>query len=88
MSASAKQGQLARPTLFTLSKNYRSHQGVLALASLVMEMLWNGNIVVSFSLLSWATRLTETAGFPETVDKLEPEIGQLSGPKPVLFGEQ
>jgi hypothetical protein len=42
-SASANQAQLARPTLFALSKNYRSHQGILALASLVMEMLWNGN---------------------------------------------
>ncbi|OCL09185.1 hypothetical protein AOQ84DRAFT_221144 [Glonium stellatum] len=61
-SASANQAQLARPTLFTLSKNYRSHQGILALASLVMDMLWN-----------------------ETVDKLEPEVGQLCGPKPILF---
>jgi hypothetical protein len=42
-SASANQAQLSRPTLFSLSKNYRSHQGILALASLVMEMLWNGN---------------------------------------------
>ena len=24
-------------------------------------------------------------GFPETVDKLKPEIGQLCGPKPILF---
>ena len=29
----------ARPTLFTLSKNYRSHQGILALASFFMGML-------------------------------------------------
>ena len=41
-----------------------------------------------FSLLLQAARLTsETEGFPETVDKLEPEIGQLCGPKPILFGE-
>ncbi|KAL8732005.1 MAG: hypothetical protein Q9181_004094 [Wetmoreana brouardii] len=56
---------LARPRLFMLAKNYRSHQGTLDLASLVMEMLWDG--------------------FPETVDKLEPEVGQIYGPIPVFF---
>lgn len=56
---------LARPQLFMLAKNYRSHQGTLGLASLVMEMLWDG--------------------FPETVDKLEPEVGQIHGPIPVFF---
>ena len=64
-SAATHQAELARPEMFTLSKNYRSHQGILALASLIMGMIWKG--------------------FPETVDKLEPEIGQLNGPKPVLF---
>ena len=24
-------------------------------------------------------------GFPDTVDKLDPEIGQLGGPRPVVF---
>lgn len=61
----ANQHQLGHAKMFTLSKNYRSHQGILTLASLIMEMIWNG--------------------FPETVDKLEPEVGNLSGPKPVLF---
>ncbi|ERF74595.1 hypothetical protein EPUS_00725 [Endocarpon pusillum Z07020] len=61
----ANQPELSRPRLFMLGKNYRSHQGILGLASLVMEMLWNG--------------------FPETVDKLEPEIGQIYGPIPVFF---
>lgn len=61
----ANQSQLAHTTMFTLSKNYRSHQGILALASLIMGMMWKG--------------------FPETVDKLEPEIGNLNGPKPILF---
>ena len=56
---------LARPQLFTLAKNYRSHQGMLGLASLVMEMLWNS--------------------FPETIDRLEPEVGQIHGPMPVFF---
>ena len=64
-SASTKQSDLAKPRMFTLSKNYRSHQGILALASLVMSMIWKG--------------------FPETVDKLDPETGFLNGPKPVLF---
>lgn len=61
----ANQSELSRPHLFMLAKNYRSHQGILGLASLVIEMLWNG--------------------FPETVDKLEPEIGQIHGPIPVFF---
>ena len=64
-STSTKQKDIAEPRMFTLSRNYRSHQGILALASLVMSLIWNG--------------------FPETVDKLDPEIGYLRGPKPVLF---
>lgn len=64
-SCSTKQCELSEPKMFTLSKNYRSHQGILAVASLVMSMIWKG--------------------FPETVDKLEPEVGNLSGPRPVLF---
>lgn len=64
-SVSTNQAELAQPTMFALSRNYRSHKGILALASLVMSWLWKG--------------------FPDTIDKLEPEIGQLSGPKPVLL---
>ena len=60
-----KRPEIARPQLFLLPKNYRSHQGILGVASLVMEMLWNG--------------------FPETVDKLKPEVGQILGPVPVFF---
>ncbi|KAI9674244.1 MAG: hypothetical protein M1829_003791 [Trizodia sp. TS-e1964] len=56
---------LARPRLFMLSKNYRSHQGTLGLASLVMEILWDC--------------------FPETIDKLEPEVGQIHGPIPLFL---
>ncbi len=41
-SAAANQRQLAQTIMFTLNKNYRSHQGILALASLVMAMLWKG----------------------------------------------
>ncbi|KAI9669755.1 MAG: hypothetical protein M1831_007451 [Alyxoria varia] len=57
--------ELARPQLFLLAKNYRSHQGILGLASLVMEMLWKA--------------------FPETVDKLKPEVAQMRGPVPVFL---
>ena len=64
-STATHQKEIARPVMFTLAKNYRSHEGILAVASLVMQMIWKG--------------------FPETVDKLEPEIGHLNGPKPVLF---
>ena len=39
---STAQKGLAQPCLFTLPQNYRSHQGILGLAALVMEMLWNG----------------------------------------------
>ena len=62
---SSGQDQLGHAEMFALSKNYRSHQGILALASLIMEMIWNG--------------------FPDTIDKLSPEIGTFLGPKPVLF---
>ena len=64
-SDATHQAELSRPHMFTLSENYRSHEGILALASLVMGMIWKG--------------------FPETVDKLDPEIGHLNGPRPVVF---
>ncbi|KAL1999926.1 hypothetical protein VTN02DRAFT_3799 [Thermoascus thermophilus] len=56
---------LARPIQFSLSRNYRSHQGILSLASYVMQILWTG--------------------FPDTIDKLDPEVGQLGGPAPIVF---
>ena len=59
------QKKLAKPTMFKLLKNYRSHKGILRLASLVMDLLWRG--------------------YPETVDRLGPEIGQLFGPMPTIF---
>lgn len=40
--AAANQKEIVQATMFTLSKNYRSHQGILALASQVMAMLWKG----------------------------------------------
>ena len=65
VAASACQRDLSRPVMFSLGKNYRSHRGILSLASAVMGWLWKG--------------------FPETIDKLSPEVGRLAGPKPVLF---
>lgn len=59
------QSDLAKPKMFELAKNYRSHQGIVEFASFVMKLLWKG--------------------FPDTVDKLEPESAQLNGPQPVLF---
>lgn len=41
-SEKTNQGDLSKPVLFTLRKNYRSHQGILGLASMVMAMLWIG----------------------------------------------
>lgn len=40
--AAANQRHIAQTTMFMLDKNYRSHQGILALASCVMAMLWKG----------------------------------------------
>lgn len=42
ISDQTSQPELARPRQFALSKNYRSHQGILSLASFVMQMLWTG----------------------------------------------
>lgn len=42
LSQATKQEGLAKPRIFALTKNYRSHQGILKLASLVMRLLWTG----------------------------------------------
>ncbi|KAJ5437376.1 Tetratricopeptide-like helical [Penicillium cf. griseofulvum] len=36
------------------------------------------------SFASWVMQLL-WQGFPETIDKLDPEIGQIGGPKPIIF---
>ncbi|OQE34898.1 hypothetical protein PENCOP_c015G08976 [Penicillium coprophilum] len=36
------------------------------------------------SFASWVMQLL-WHGFPETIDKLDPEIGQIGGPKPIIF---
>ena len=40
-SAAIGQVDIAQPLLFTLSRNYRSHQGILSVASSVMELLFS-----------------------------------------------
>lgn len=37
---------LLKPTLLPLSKNFRSHQGILSLASLIMELMYTGRQVI------------------------------------------
>ena len=64
-SAGIRYEDFAKPFLFTLSCNYRSHQDILSLASSVMDLLFSH--------------------FPDTVDKLDPEVGTLIGPTPDLF---
>jgi hypothetical protein len=44
---------------------------------------WYDHFLSSFLLDSFLLFLI---GFPETIDKLEPEIGETGGPKPVIFG--
>ncbi|RPB01672.1 P-loop containing nucleoside triphosphate hydrolase protein [Choiromyces venosus 120613-1] len=56
---------IVTPTVLPLAHNFRSHKGILRVASLVMELLYNG--------------------FPDLVDKLPPEIGDIPGPKPTLY---
>ncbi|KAF8460717.1 hypothetical protein BDZ91DRAFT_798572 [Kalaharituber pfeilii] len=42
MANEARQISWARPELFLLAKNYRSHQGILSLAADILQMLYNG----------------------------------------------
>lgn len=42
IGASEAEGSMGKPKLFLLCRNYRSHQGILALAGSVVELLWKG----------------------------------------------
>lgn len=55
----------ANPTTFRLGFNYRSHDGIVKLASFIVDLLWRA--------------------FPQTIDKMVPELGQLRGPLPIIF---
>lgn len=65
VSSSNEHKSSAHATMFKLKENYRSHHGIVNLASFVMSLLWKA--------------------FPQTVDKLPPESGQLLGPMPIMF---
>lgn len=84
IASQLKQPSFARPIQFSLAKNYRSHQGILSFASWVMQLLWHGMTGPESSQLSVPNNFC--IGFPDTIDKLEPEIGQIGGPKPIIFG--
>jgi superfamily I DNA/RNA helicase len=65
LASATNERTLAFPAMFKLNRNFRSHQGIISLASFVMNLLYTG--------------------FPQTVDKMDEERGQYSGPIPTLF---
>jgi len=44
MAEKARKPHWAKPELLTLAKNYRSHQGILALSADIVEMLYRGKL--------------------------------------------
>ncbi len=50
---------------FELNINYRSHDGILRLASSVIDLI--------------------NHFFPDSIDQLSPEHGQVGGPRPLIF---
>jgi hypothetical protein len=71
------------PKLLPLSHNYRSHAGILSVASVVMDTLYSGT-GPPLSLPGLVS-LTSFLGFPQLVDELPPEIGDHAGPEPALY---
>ncbi|KAL8718323.1 MAG: hypothetical protein Q9225_004520 [Loekoesia sp. 1 TL-2023] len=65
IDSSKNRRALTDAMMFKLGLNYRSQDGIVGFAGLVMELLWKA--------------------FPRTIDKLEPEFGQLQGPTPIIF---
>ena len=58
--------RMARPEVFKLTKNFRSHQGIISLASFVMNLLYKGRLCDS-QLHSYlpTTKLTIPKDFPK-----------------------
>src|SRR4051812_43905926 len=56
---------LLKPEKFELDVNYRSHNGILRLASSVIQLI--------------------EKFFPDSIDKMAPEYGEIDGPKPLIF---
>ncbi|CAG8450090.1 7512_t:CDS:10 [Dentiscutata heterogama] len=54
-----------KPQRFELNTNYRSHNGILRLASSVIDLI--------------------QCFFPESIDKLPKERGEVGGPRPLIF---
>ncbi|CAI2175166.1 17482_t:CDS:2 [Funneliformis geosporum] len=54
-----------KPKQFELNVNYRSHNGILRLASSVIQLIQHF--------------------FPDSIDKLSPEYGEIDGPQPLVF---
>ncbi|CAG8607873.1 45495_t:CDS:10 [Gigaspora margarita] len=54
-----------KPRQFELNTNYRSHNGILRLASSIIDLL--------------------ERFFPESIDKLPQERGEIGGPRPLIF---
>lgn len=57
ISKTINEEDFAKPTQFALVRNYRSHQGILNLASMVMKLLWNGK----YQLLWFVRKLFNNA---------------------------
>nr|CAG8452440.1 146_t:CDS:10 [Entrophospora candida] len=53
------------PKLFEMNINYRSHNGILRLASSVIDLI--------------------TQFFPESIDQMPRECGEVGGPRPIVF---
>ncbi|CAJ0759747.1 3823_t:CDS:10 [Entrophospora sp. SA101] len=53
------------PKLFEMNINYRSHNGILRLASSVIDLI--------------------TQFFPESIDQMPRECGEVGGPQPIVF---
>ncbi|RIA97774.1 P-loop containing nucleoside triphosphate hydrolase protein, partial [Glomus cerebriforme] len=56
-----------KPKQFELNVNYRSHNGILRLASSVIDLIWHF--------------------FPNSIDRLSRERGEIGGPLPIMFEE-
>src|SRR2546429_5253408 len=56
---------ITNPKQFELNINYRSHNGILQLASSVIDLIWHF--------------------FPNSIDKLKRERGEVGGPRPIIF---
>ena len=79
---------LVHPELFDLNKNFRSHQGIVSLASFVMELLYKGTSSTAGDFRRGRHGVVprlKCLGFPHSVDKMDEEKGQYDGSTPTMF---